>query len=60
MLRQVKTAAKIGRGIHTFCATLVNNAHKLEAFTSSAAAKYGRRPFNESIDETHWVRLIER
>ncbi len=51
---------KIGHAIYPLRATLVNNAHEFETFTRGRAAKYGRRPFNESVDDTYLVQLIER
>ena len=53
---------KIGDAIYALRASLVKNKNKneFETFARGWEAKYGRRPFNENVDETYLVRLVAR
>lgn len=51
---------KIGQAIYELRAILVKNANEFEMFAQGWEAKYGRRPFNERVDETYLVRLLAR
>ena len=51
---------KIGDAIYALRASLVKNKNEFETFARGWEAKYGRRPFNENVDETYLVRLVAR